>query len=281
MRPYRDATDQEAMRRKATNMWGRLRADSVLVACMGNHWTPGAWNRVADMVVATQKAGIDCGLTELQDRCLNPHDSLGTMRNEAIMMTQVEGFEWLLYLDNDVLPEPDMLLRLLKFQLPIIAPFVAEPGVGRPLHGPPQQANTGIKPIKWCVLSALLMHSNVFHSTGPHFWLDAIGADEGVHFQTLWYYGHRLWMDTTTLLQVASRPNYPLAARNLPLAERVQQAEGKLERMRQRPDRRPIDPGSPLIVNGDYMPFGNVAQPAPVQQVPATITPAKTEEVTA
>ena len=75
--------------------WPHLRPRSVLIAAMGYHWAPTAWNKVIDMILETQKQGVYVALQEIQDRCMNPYDALGTMRNEAILEAESEGFEYL------------------------------------------------------------------------------------------------------------------------------------------------------------------------------------------
>ena len=213
-------TQQErTLAQNRTNIeWTHIRPNSILVAAMGNHWAPGAWQRVSDMIMYTNHNGHYCALSEIQDRCLDPYDALGTMRNEAMITARTEGFEWLCYLDNDVLPAKETLLNLLRWDLPIVAPFVVEPGSGRQLHGPPHQPNSGLRPVKWCVLSMLIFRVSIFNCVGPRFWSDAVGADEGFHFQTLWLYGHRPYLDTNTQLVVAYQPTYPLATNRLSYA---------------------------------------------------------------
>jgi hypothetical protein len=255
LRPTLTPPEQERQTRKQADGWGRLHPDSVLVAAMGNHWIPSAWQRVADMVTFTLRQGIQCGLQEMMDRCHQPYDGLGTMRNEAILMAMNEGFEWLCYVDDDIMPEPDTLLRLLNHQLSVIAPYMVEPGTGKPLHGPSMAVGSGLHLAKWTVLSMLLFRVDVFNCTGPNFWRDALGADEGYHFQLLFHYGHRLFIDTAIPLQIGKRPLYPLSYKRMLPQERMEHEERLRARLAQMPDRRPIDPDSPLVRNGVYMPF--------------------------
>lgn len=293
VRSFATPQERDAGRRKMDISWPHVRPDSVLVAAMGNHWPEGAWHRVVDMILETNRRGVYAALSEVQDRCFDPYDSLGTMRNEAILEAQYEGFEWLLYVDCDIRPEPDTILRLLAWQMPIVAPLVVEPGTGKPLHGPAHAANGGLKPAKWCVLSMLLFRTTVFNCTGPRFWGDAIGADEGYHFKTLWLYGHRPWIDTNTQLVVGGKPTYPLAYNRRIRTEPDRQASEakarqwlsaqyppqgvedviqyvrdtarwdgraqfwrqKAERLLQPPDRRPPTPDSPGVIDGEYLPF--------------------------
>ncbi len=222
---------------------------------MGSHWASQSWAKVADMVAFTNKAGVYCGLVEIMDRCFNPLDAMGTMRNEAIMTAKNAGYEYLCYVDNDVLPEPDALVKLLARQVPIIVPFIPEPGTGKKLHGPERNPNTGLWPMKWSVLSMMVFWTNVFNSVGTRFWADAIGADEGFHFHDLWTNGHRLYMDTDVQVITVSKPNYPLSLRSMTREDRENAQERTRERLRLPPDRRAIMENDPAVVNGIYMPF--------------------------
>ncbi len=257
LRNFANPAEQQMGKERLERSWGHVRPNSVLVAAMANHWAPGAWHRVADMLNYTTQTGLCCALDEIQDRCFQPYDALGTMRNEAILHALNEGYEWLCYVDCDVEPEPDTLVRLIRWDMPIVAPYVVEPGTGKPLHGPMWPANTGLHTIRWCVLSMLLFRTSVFNCVGPRFWGDAMGADEGYHFKTLWHYGHRPYLDTNTRLVTASRPTYPLATNRMTWEQRQEFWKRKLDGMRQPPDRRPytqaVDPK--LVIDGEYMPF--------------------------
>ena len=212
LRSYPSAPELQNAHLQMERGWTHIRPNSVLLAAMGNHWKGGGWNKVVDMIDYTQEQGVYCGLSEIQDRCFNPYDALGTMRNEAILTALGEGFQWLCYIDNDVKPEKDFLLRLLRWQEPVIAPYVVEPGTGHKLFGPGNiEVNTGLQRAKWSVLSMLLFNVSIFHAIGPEFWRDAIGADESYHFNKLHFYGYQLHIDTTTQLEVGGRPLYPLA----------------------------------------------------------------------
>lgn len=232
--------------------WGHIRPDSVLICPMGYYWAPGSWQKVVDMMIYTQQQGVYVAMSELQDRCFQPYDALGTMRNEAAIIAMNEGFEWLLYLDNDVQPERDTLLRMLHWQMPIISPFVAEPGNGRRLFGPTWEPNQGLKPAKWVVLSMLMFRTNVFNCVGTRFWSDAIGADEGYHFQTLWRYGHHPWIDTNTQLVTAGGPHYPLSSNRMNAQQRRELWE-RLQSNRRNPPDRTIVAGADK--GKTYLPF--------------------------
>lgn len=237
--------------------WVNVRPDSVLVCGMSFHWSGEgySWNKVCDMIEHTQAAGHYVGFSEMQDRCMEPYDALGTMRNEAALMALNEGFEWICYLDNDIQPEPDTLTRLLQHQQSIVAPYVVEPGTGRHLFSPPTAPNQGLIPAKWTVLSMLLFRTNVFRCVGPNFWRDAVGADEGFHYQHLWYYGHRPFVDTDIQLVVGGAPHYPLSSNRLSQAERSQLWDEVNQKRNNPPDRRPMNPDGPHVHDGQYIPW--------------------------
>lgn len=258
--------DRKLSQWRTENTWLHQRPFSVLIAAMGNHWRAGSWQKVLDMAQFANDQGFSVAIEELMDRCFQPYDAIGAMRNEAIMKAQ-QGYEFLLYVDNDVLPPPDMLVRLLSWDVPIVAPLVLEPGSGKPLHGPWRRPNSGLQATRWCVLSMLLFKTTVFNATGPEFWNDSIGADEGYHFQKLWHYGHRPYLDTNQLLEVADIPTYPLASNRM-----TQDDYGLFWGLKRRrfigaPNREPIEPNDPRVDPlGEYLPFGG---PAPAVSLTA------------
>lgn len=248
------SSDREFNERRLEQSWLHNRPFSVFVAAMGSHWKPGCWQHVIDMVHYTNENGYYCAFEEIMDRCFNPYDALGAMRNEALMRA-AQGYEWLLYVDNDIMPKPDMLIRLLSWDQPIIAPYVVEPGTGKVLHGPIHAKYSGLQQARWCVLSMLLFRTTVFNATGPEFWNNAVGADEGYHFQKLWHYGHRPYIDTNLILPVASVPTYPLATNRMEEQDAKSFWDKRRAWLLEAPDRRPINPNDPHQQNGEYLPF--------------------------
>ena len=254
LRYHSSDRERELIEKRAEQTWQHARPWSVFVAAIGAHWSPGSYQRVTDMVDHTNRMGIYTALEEIMDRCKEPFDALGAMRNEALMRAR-QGYEWILYVDNDVQPEPDALLKLLRWDVPIVAPFVEEPGTGKPLHGPYRQFGTGLQPVRWCVLSMLMFRTSVFTPwAGGEFWNNAIGADEGYHFQKLWDIGHRPMLDTTFKVPVYKPPLYPLAANRMEEAEAKSFWDKRRAWLLEPPDRRPIDPEDPRQQGGDYMP---------------------------
>lgn len=263
--------EREAAEARSTTGWNHARPNSVLIAAMGQHWRPGCWQRVMDMVHYANQSGINANMEEVMDRCFNPYDSLGAMRNEAAMRAS-QGYEWLLYVDTDIQPEPEMLVRLVLHQMPICAPLVMEPETGKYLHGPYRERWTGLQPVRWCVLSMLLFHTGIFRATGPELWNDSIGADEGYHFQKLWHYGYRPYIDTNMVLTVSAKPTYPLATLRMKAEDREKFWAERREWLLAVPDRAPIDPADRRVNElGEYLPFiepaqGTATVPQPVAQ---------------
>ena len=290
-----EAERQEAGRRTSSS-WGHIRPNSVMVCAMANHYAPTAWQHIIDMVMYTNEQGMCCGFNEVMDRCFNPYDALGAMRNEAWVDAATEGYEWLCYVDCDIMPQKDALVQLLRWDMPVVAPYVVETGTGMPLHGPKWQANSGLRPVRWCVLSMLLFRVQVLKHFNGRFWGDAIGADEGYHFKTLWAEtGHRPYIDTNVQVPITKRPIYPLASNHMlrdeqevvKLDSKILAALGKalpdlpngdlrqwirdvvgvtdreefwrqkLKSLVKPPDRRPIDPNDPFAADGNYWPFAS------------------------
>lgn len=247
--------ERDLAQRRQETLWGHVAPNSVFIAAIGNHWKPGAWQRVMDMVHYTNQYGYPCVLEEIMDRCFNPYDSLGCMRNEAILRA-LQGFEWLCMVDNDVYPPADMLVKLIEHNVPAIAPIVLENSSGRSLHGPPHQLWTGLQPVRWCVLSMLVFRSSIFHATGPEFWNDSIGADEGYHFQKLWHYGIQPYVDTDIRLLVGGDPTYPLSTLRMQKCDHDAFWDKRRAWLLDAPHREPIDPNDPRRSElGEYLPF--------------------------
>lgn len=247
--------EQNLANKKANDWWSHAAPYSVLVCAIGNHWKANSWQRVLDMVHYSNQMGFKVTLDEIMDRCQNPYDALGAMRNEAVMRG-MEGYDYLMMVDTDVFPEKDLLVRLIAHELPIVAPYVYEPTSRKPLHGPFRYMGKGLQPVKWCVLSCLLFDIRVFNATGPTPWNNAIGADEGYHFQEFYHYGFRPRIDTNLVLQVGRDPTYPLATNRMAEKDATAFWDNRREMLAEMPDRRPIN-GADTRINehGEYLPF--------------------------
>ncbi len=269
IRYFSSEAERGRLNERVEQSWGHVHADSVFVAGIGNHWKPGVWEHVTNMVNTANDHGLRVTLEEIMDRCQSPYDALGAMRNEATLKA-MEGYEWLCMVDNDVYPHPETLVRLVSRGLNVIAPYVVEPSSGKPLHGPHRQRWSGIQQVKWNVLSMILFRTSVFRSTGTEFWNNAIGADEGYHYQKLWHYGHIAYVDTEVDLRVGGDPTYPLATLRLEKDEHDDFWNKRRESFLQMPDRRPIDPNNPRVTEiGEYLPYLDPQTPSAVNSDPS------------
>lgn len=186
---------------------------STLIAGIGQHWRENSYEAVSVMAKATAEAGYDICFYEEHDRCFQRFDAIGTMRNMAYMKAIREGWEYLLYVDNDVMPKPDALIQLLRHpELPVVSPIIRYSDGDT--HGqtlPEFQDNTGVFMITSCVTSFLLFQTAVFLPWAlGSFWENAIGADELYHFTKLAQTGIRPFVDTSVEVLVSEGPHYPL-----------------------------------------------------------------------
>lgn len=259
--PVNNQSPEYAMRmRQEEKGWSHNRPNSVLLWAIGNHWKPGSWQHVMDMMKFTIDQGVYVEFREGQDRCFEYADALGVMRNEGILVAENLGLEWICFVENDVWPPPDALIRMLQdydaTKANIITPFICEQGSGRPLHGPHVGPDSGFHWMKWSVLSFIMFRTAIFKSYPGDFWETAIGADEGYHFQKFFRNGYYLGMDSALQIPALRRPQYPLASNHMADAERKAHWEYINKARLQPPDRRPINPSCQLIdEHGSYNPF--------------------------
>jgi len=228
---------------KAQKTWGfkfpHVRPDSVNVAAIGINWSKGAWQKVVDMVEFTNKRGICCWLSEMPDvKVTIPFQTLETMRDAACMHTMDMGFEWMLMIENDALPEEDFLIRLLTPSFPIIVPRIVDTNLNVPICHPQYEKDTGIRPVTWACFTAMLIWTKVlncfemgrpFHNT----------LAEGDFFNKLTHFGHRVYQDTGTELKIAKNPSYHGMKESL---DDLWQFWREKDKERRQPiDRKPID----------------------------------------
>ena len=185
---------------------------STFVAAMGNHWREGCYDAVKAMCKRTWDAGYIVTMSEQQDRCFQPYDGLGVMRNLAYMRAISEGYEYILYVDNDVKPEPETLLKLLRRHVSIISPVILfADGLDHGLTMPKMPRMRGLAVVKSCVLSFLLFKTSVFFPwSATSFWDNPLGADEDYHFRRLAMAGHFPFVDTDISVMTMDAPHFPL-----------------------------------------------------------------------
>ena len=188
---------------------------SVLVAAMGNYWMPGCREAVEAMCVEAWEQGYQVMLWEEHDCCFNPYDALGTMRNKSYMKAILEGYEYLCYVDNDVQPPKDALIRLMHRMVPVISPIIVyADGEAHGMGMPKMEQGQGMALVGTVLLSMLVFQTQVFLPWAlTPFWDNAIGSDEAYHFQRLAMAGHRPFVDTDVVVTVQRPPSFPLKDR--------------------------------------------------------------------
>lgn len=218
-RSYRDQRYFETKHKKELHEQRLLSGESThispfstLVAAMGNYWKPGCFESIREMVQTTFDAGYEICFYEEHDRCYNPFDAIGSMRNMAYWRAIREGWEYLLYIDNDVIPPSNALVQLLNRRVPIISPIIVyADGDDHGLSMPRMPQGQGLALISSCVLSFLLIKTSVFFPWATQsFWGNALGDDEGYHFAKLEMAGHRPFVDTDIIVTCVAPPHFPL-----------------------------------------------------------------------
>ena len=185
-----------------------LRPASVLVATIGNLWEDGAWWRLQDMMLATAMAGHSISLQEMLDSSICSFEAIPMMRWSASMMARDGGVEWILMVDNDVLLEKDTLLRLLAHDRPVVFPMLEDlekrwPRAIAPLSGPDlAEPGHGLVPVRWAAMSCMLFNTHVFNMLEPNAWR----GNDYVFAQCLNFLGHRIYVDTDTVVKVTKGP---------------------------------------------------------------------------
>ena len=185
-----------------------IRPSSVLVAPIGNLWDEGAWWRLQDMMLATSMAGHSISLQEMLDASIFSFEAIPMMRWSASMMARDGGVEWILMVDNDVLVEKDTLLRLLAHDRPVVFPMLEDmakhlPRVIAPLSGPDLiEPGHGLVPVRWSAMSCMLFNTKIFNVLEPNVWR----GNDYLFAQGLNYLGHRVYVDTDTVVRVTKGP---------------------------------------------------------------------------
>lgn len=247
----------EPERIRATKFYGirqeTIRPDSVYVFAIGVGWVPGAWQKVIDMVEYTNKAGVCCWFTEMADTNTEiPYTNLPTMRDMAFLYASDMGFQWVMLIENDALPEKDMIIKLIDWNMPVVVPLIMDKVANVPICRPQPKVNTGLKIVKWAPMTCLLMETavlNCFPTNTPC----GNMTTESCFYQRLRHYGHKTYIDTDTVLETARNPQYTGDLKSLDeLWENWMQKDKK---RRETPDRKPIDPGDKREV---YYPWKEV-----------------------
>ena len=200
---------QRLLGAKAEYRYVHVNPQSVLVAPIGNLWEEDCWWHLQDMLLYSAQQGYSISLQEMRDSSMFSTDAIGLMRWSASMSARDSGVEWLLMVDNDALLEKDTLVRLLAHDRPVVFPLLNDleqryPVEIAPMSAPPElQPGSGLVPVRWAVMSVMLFNVKIFNVLDSHVWW---GTD--YHFgQALNYIGHRMYVDTDTVVNVVRGPS--------------------------------------------------------------------------
>ena len=185
-----------------------VRPASVLVTTIGNLWDEGAWWRLQDMLLVTDQAGHSISLQEVTDAAIFAFEAIPMMRWSASMMARDSGVEWCLMVDNDVWLEKDTLLRLIAHDRPVVFPLLEDmekrlPRLVAPLSGPDlTESGHGLVPVRWAAMSCMLFNVKIFNVLEPTAWR----GNDFLFAQALNFLGHRIYVDTDTVVRVTHGP---------------------------------------------------------------------------
>lgn len=183
-----------------------LNHNSVLVTVASNEWCEGGWWRLQNMLRYAQDRGYTVALEELDDMSQMPTDAIGIMRACGAMLALDSGFEWCLMVDTDVLLAEDTLVKLLSHDRPVVFPYLdilQDKYRWAPISAPRLRPSMGLQPVTWAAMSVMLFNTKVFNCLDHYAWH---GHD--LHFsQSLVHYGHRVYVDTDTVVQVTRGPS--------------------------------------------------------------------------
>lgn len=182
-----------------------LAPNSTLVVAISNEWQEGCWWRLQNMLRYSERQGLIVGFEETSDMSTMPADAIGIMRACAAMMALDGGYEWCLLVDTDCKLEEDTLVRLIQHDRPVVYPMVVADQDDYPGSGfscPILESGKGLVPVVWSVMSCMLFNTKVFNCLSPYAWH---GHD--YHFaQNLGHFGHRIFVDTDTIVHVTRGP---------------------------------------------------------------------------
>ena len=201
-------SDKQAVGRRLDYHLPHVRPASVLITPIGNLWEKGAWWRLQDMLLYTANAGHSISLQEVRDAAIFSFEAIAMMRWSASMMARDSGVEWLLMVDNDVHLEKDTLLRLLAHDRPVVFPLLEDmekrlPRIIAPLSGPDlTESGCGLVPVRWAAMSCMLFNVKIFNVLEPTAWR----GNDFLFAQALNFLGHRIYVDTDTVVKVVHGP---------------------------------------------------------------------------
>lgn len=247
---WNDARNQESQtRHNAQWQYGypHHSPGSVLVASVGVNWDAGCFEAVMDCVEFARSKGYEVWFQEIRDSMmLPPFEGIQGMRDEAVLTAQARGLEYLCLIENDVKPTPDLLVRMLQREAPVLAPRMLHPDgefEGTVIGYPKHKADIGLQPMRFVAFSWILFKTTVFNCFQTPPFTAYAHHSEGQLAAGLARYGHRIFMDTGANLELTRGPaynheNYVAYVENMHRADKGR---------RQRPDRKPVIHDGPVI----------------------------------
>ena len=180
---------------------------SVLIAIIGTDFPEGCKEKIKAMYLYAREAGYNVKYIEMQVyHNTFPQASHASTRNHAINSGRIGGTDYICFLDTDVEPTEDMLVKLLAHKSSIITPYVIDPALNRQLGGPTRQKDSGVYNQKWIAQCFMLIKTAVFNNTEIHF---AYDEAEDMFSQRIHLYGINQQVDTSQILTLASPPGRP------------------------------------------------------------------------
>lgn len=245
------AASPEETNRLRDRLQPHIRPDSVLIATIGTLWEPQSWAKIADVCEYTNRQGYACWLEEMVDTLyMPPYGAVIAMLNRAVITARKIGVDYLCMVQNDVLPEPDLVVNLINTGMPLVIPYMHDYEREQPLMGPVYQPNTGLWWLRWAVFSFMLFRVNALTGLGMTPFADTVG--EGDFWDRLWLLGHRPVVDTDHELKLARYPGRYNSLTTEEYQAHLAAVEGK---RRSIPDRTPVDPTDHRVVGDVYVPW--------------------------
>lgn len=185
-----------------------INSESVLIAAIGNLYEENCWWRLQNMMRHTVRNGYNVSLHEVDDGNFFSSDAIWMMRWSAAMMARDAGIQWVLMVDGDALLEEDTLLRLMAWDRPVVYPLLVDleqkyPKEMAPLSSPANlEPDKGLVPVKWSAMSVMLFDTKVFNALDSA----AFRGNDFIFAQAVNYIGHRIYVDTNTVVSVVKGP---------------------------------------------------------------------------
>ena len=183
---------------------------SVLVANIGNAFLPGTQEAVEAAANVYAKTGARCVVTVQPNLCVVSPFGLDSMRNFMVLRACAASFDYILFLDNDVLLEdPETLVKLVARGQLYVVPWFDQSPIGRTeiLGNPMYDADQGMMRMEWTVPYCSLINTAAFKLAGmrPFGEMPIYCKDEA---DSLWFtqHGVEIWQDTDVHVKLLRGP---------------------------------------------------------------------------